>query len=86
TTTTTTLPPPQALQQSTTEAMMVKRIGELEHTLADLIQVNKTIEERLHKQGARLYTLEQLDIPQQVSIATSEKLHTTGIFGKCGQA
>nr|GFA57375.1 hypothetical protein [Tanacetum cinerariifolium] len=69
TTTTTTLPPPQAPQQSTTEAMMVKRIGELEHILADLIQVNKTMEERLDKHGARLYTLEQLDIPQQVSIA-----------------
>nr|GEW27470.1 hypothetical protein [Tanacetum cinerariifolium] len=72
TTTTTTLPPPQAPQQSTTEAMMVKRIGELEHTLADLIQVNKTIKERLDKHGARLYTLEQLDIPQQVIIAVSE--------------
>nr|GEX28408.1 hypothetical protein [Tanacetum cinerariifolium] len=69
TTTTTMLPPPQAPQKSMTEAMMVKRIGELEHTLADLIQVNKTMEERLDKHGARLYTLEQLDIPQQVSIA-----------------
>nr|GEU79056.1 hypothetical protein [Tanacetum cinerariifolium] len=72
TTTTTTLPPPQAPQQSTTEVMMVKRISELEHILADLIQVNKTMEERLDKHGARLYTLEQLDIPQQVSIAVSE--------------
>nr|GFA23836.1 hypothetical protein [Tanacetum cinerariifolium] len=72
TTTTTTLPPPQAPQQSMTEAMMVKRIDELEHILADLIQVNKNIEERLDKHGARLYTLEQLDISQQVSIAVSE--------------
>nr|GEU59801.1 hypothetical protein [Tanacetum cinerariifolium] len=40
TTTTTTLPPPQAPQQSMTEAMMVKRIGELEHILADMIQVS----------------------------------------------
>nr|GEX78806.1 hypothetical protein [Tanacetum cinerariifolium] len=72
TTTTITLPPPQALQQSTTEAMMVKCIGELEHILADLVQVNKNMEERLDKHGARLYTLEQLDIPQQVSIAVSE--------------
>nr|GEY63988.1 Gag-Pol polyprotein [Tanacetum cinerariifolium] len=72
TTTTTMLPPPQTPQQSTTEAMMVKRIGELEHTLANLIQVNKTMEERLDKHGAHLYTLEQLDIPQQVSIAVSE--------------
>nr|GEU44164.1 RNA-directed DNA polymerase, eukaryota, reverse transcriptase zinc-binding domain protein [Tanacetum cinerariifolium] len=46
TTTTTTLPPPQAPQQSTTKAIMVKRIGELEHILADLIQINKNMEER----------------------------------------
>nr|GFC97223.1 hypothetical protein [Tanacetum cinerariifolium] len=72
TTTTTTLPPPQAPQQSTTEAMMVMRIGELKHILADLIQENKNIEERLDKHGARLYILEQLDIPQRVSIAVSE--------------
>nr|GEW13805.1 hypothetical protein [Tanacetum cinerariifolium] len=52
--------------------MMVKRIGELEHILADLIQVNKTMDERLDKHGARLYTLEQLDIPQQVRITVSE--------------
>nr|GEW47882.1 E-beta-farnesene synthase [Tanacetum cinerariifolium] len=72
TTTTTTLPPPHAPQQSMTEAMIVKRISELEYTLADLIQVNKTMEERLDKHRACLYTLEQLDIPQQVSIAVSE--------------
>nr|GEW44381.1 hypothetical protein [Tanacetum cinerariifolium] len=62
TTTTTTLPP-QAQQQSTTEAMMLKRIGELEHIMANLIQVNKDLEERLDKHGARLYMLEQLDSP-----------------------
>nr|GEX94207.1 retrovirus-related Pol polyprotein from transposon TNT 1-94 [Tanacetum cinerariifolium] len=43
--TTTTLPPPQAQQQSTAEAMTVKRISELEHIMANLIQVNKDIEE-----------------------------------------
>nr|GFA50713.1 histone deacetylase 14 [Tanacetum cinerariifolium] len=72
TTTTTTLPPPQAPQQSTTEAMMVKRISELEHIMADLIQVNKDMEERLDSHGSRLHTLEQLDIPQRVSIVVSE--------------
>nr|GEV15960.1 integrase, catalytic region, zinc finger, CCHC-type, peptidase aspartic, catalytic [Tanacetum cinerariifolium] len=72
TTTTTTVPPPQAQQQSNAEFMMVKRIGELEHIMANLIQVNKDMEERLDKHGARLHTLEQLDIPQQVSIAISE--------------
>nr|GEV59311.1 integrase, catalytic region, zinc finger, CCHC-type, peptidase aspartic, catalytic [Tanacetum cinerariifolium] len=42
-----------------------KRIGELEHIMANLIHENKDIEKRLDKHGARLYTLEQLDIPQQ---------------------
>nr|GEV45929.1 hypothetical protein [Tanacetum cinerariifolium] len=73
TTTTTTLSPPQAQQQSTAEAMMVKRIGELEHIMANLIQVNKDMEERLDKHGARLFTLEQLDIPQQADM--KEILH-----------
>nr|GEX23741.1 retrovirus-related Pol polyprotein from transposon TNT 1-94 [Tanacetum cinerariifolium] len=68
-TTTTTLPLPPAQQQSTAEAMMMKRIGELEHIMANLIQVNKEMEERLDKHAVRLYTLERLDIPQQVSKA-----------------
>nr|GEV76486.1 hypothetical protein [Tanacetum cinerariifolium] len=42
----------------------VKRIGELEHIMVDLIQVNKNMEEILDSHGSRLYTLEQLDIPQ----------------------
>nr|GEY92721.1 histone deacetylase 14 [Tanacetum cinerariifolium] len=49
TTTTTTLPPPPAQQQSTAEALMMKRIGELEHIMANLIQENKEMEERLDK-------------------------------------
>nr|GEZ24650.1 E-beta-farnesene synthase [Tanacetum cinerariifolium] len=43
TTTTTTLPPPQAPQQSNAETMMIQRIGELEHIMANLIQVSKAI-------------------------------------------
>nr|GEW55473.1 histone deacetylase 14 [Tanacetum cinerariifolium] len=59
TTTTTTLPPPQAQQQSTTEVMMMKRIDELEHIMANLIQVNKDIEERHRPSGEPSY-LEKL--------------------------
>nr|GEX27132.1 hypothetical protein [Tanacetum cinerariifolium] len=73
TTTTTTLPSPPAQQQRTAEAMMVKYISELEHIMATLVQVNKEMEERLDSHGSRLYTLEQLDIPQQVSIAADIK-------------
>nr|GEU35502.1 hypothetical protein [Tanacetum cinerariifolium] len=72
TTTTTTLPPLPSQQQTIAEAMMMKRIGELEHIMANLIQENKGLEERLDKHGARLYTLEQLDIPHQVSKAVTD--------------
>nr|GEV21397.1 retrovirus-related Pol polyprotein from transposon TNT 1-94 [Tanacetum cinerariifolium] len=72
TTITTTLPPLPAQQQSTAEVMMMKRIGKLKHIIANLIQENKGLEERLDSHGARLYTLEQLDIPHQVSKAVSE--------------
>nr|GEX06989.1 hypothetical protein [Tanacetum cinerariifolium] len=58
TTTTTSLPPPYQQQQSTAEAMMMKRISELEHIMANLIQENKKLEQRLDSHGARLYTLE----------------------------
>ncbi|GKD10699.1 hypothetical protein Tco_1190384 [Tanacetum coccineum] len=43
-TTTTTLPPPPA--QSTTDLILVRRIGELEQHIADLIQNNLALEER----------------------------------------
>nr|GEZ23691.1 hypothetical protein [Tanacetum cinerariifolium] len=69
TTTTTKLPPSAAQQQSTAEAMMMTRISKLEHIMANLIQLNKEMEEKLDKHRPRLYTLEQLDIPQQVSKA-----------------
>nr|GFB29094.1 hypothetical protein [Tanacetum cinerariifolium] len=71
TTTTTHLPPPQP-QQITTYPMFMKRIDELEHIMKNLIQDNKHLEERLDSHGARLYTLENLDIPQQVSKAMDE--------------
>nr|GEU78635.1 hypothetical protein [Tanacetum cinerariifolium] len=63
TTTTTTLSPPPYQQQSTAEAIIIKRIDELEHIMANLIQENKGLEERLDTHGTCLYTLEQLDIP-----------------------
>nr|GEW27018.1 hypothetical protein [Tanacetum cinerariifolium] len=70
--TTTIRPPPSQQQQSTSDAMMMKRICELEHIMANLIQENKRLEQRLDSHGARLYTLEQLDIPHRVSKAVDE--------------
>nr|GEV52484.1 hypothetical protein [Tanacetum cinerariifolium] len=72
TTTTTIHPPPSQQQQSTTDSMMMKRIGKLEHIMANLIQDNKELEKRLDSHRGRLYTLEHLDIPYQVSKAIDE--------------
>ncbi|GJT80948.1 E-beta-farnesene synthase [Tanacetum coccineum] len=72
TTTTTPLPPPPQPQQSTADPILVKHIGELEQHMADLIQNNLALEERLDKQGSRLYNLENLNIPHKVSQAVDE--------------
>ncbi|GJZ76387.1 hypothetical protein Tco_0641059 [Tanacetum coccineum] len=72
TTSITTLPLPPQPQQSTTDSILIKRIGELEQHMADLVQANLALEERMDKHGSRLYKLENLDIPHQVSKAVDE--------------
>ncbi|GJR83011.1 hypothetical protein Tco_0153796 [Tanacetum coccineum] len=62
-TTTTTLLPPPPPPQSTTDPILVCRIGEVEQYIADLVQNNLALEERLDKHGSRLYKLENLNIP-----------------------
>ncbi|GKC76724.1 hypothetical protein Tco_1127498 [Tanacetum coccineum] len=49
-----------------------ERIGELEQHMADLVQYNLALEERLDKHGSRLYKLGNLDIPHQVSKVVDE--------------
>ncbi|GJR62566.1 retrovirus-related pol polyprotein from transposon TNT 1-94 [Tanacetum coccineum] len=62
--TTTNLPPPLPQpQQSTIDPILHQRIGELEQHMANLIQDNLALEERLNKHGDRLYNLENLNIP-----------------------
>nr|GEW57881.1 hypothetical protein [Tanacetum cinerariifolium] len=68
---TTSLPPPPP-QQSTADLILVKRIGELEQHMADLLQNNLDLEERLDKHGSWLYKIENLNIPHQVSKAVDE--------------
>ncbi|GJR43037.1 retrovirus-related pol polyprotein from transposon TNT 1-94 [Tanacetum coccineum] len=73
TTTTTTLPPiPPQPQQGSSDSILIKRIGELEQHMADMVEANQALEERLDKQGSRLYKLENLNIPHQVSKAVDE--------------
>ncbi|GKE30616.1 hypothetical protein Tco_1446000 [Tanacetum coccineum] len=64
---TTTIPPTPQPQQSTTYPILIRRIGELEQHMADLLQDNLALGERLDKQGTRVFNLEKLDIPHKVS-------------------
>ncbi|GKE90196.1 hypothetical protein Tco_1567671, partial [Tanacetum coccineum] len=72
TTTTSLPPPPPQPHQSTADSILVRRIGELEQHMADLLQDNLALGERLDKHGTRLYNLENLDIPHKVSQAVDE--------------
>ncbi|GJT48048.1 hypothetical protein Tco_0974205 [Tanacetum coccineum] len=84
TTTTTILPLPPQPQQSTTDSILIKRIGELEQSMANLIHDNSQLEERLDKHGSRLYKLENLDNPHQVSKVVDEIV--TNVVGQAIQA
>ncbi|GKB06146.1 hypothetical protein Tco_0834379 [Tanacetum coccineum] len=72
TTTITTLPLPPQPQQGSSDPTLLKHIGELEQHIADLVDANHALEERLDKHGSRLYKLENQDIPNQVRKAMDE--------------
>ncbi|GKE86098.1 hypothetical protein Tco_1559840 [Tanacetum coccineum] len=73
TTTTTSIPPiPPQPQQGFSYSILIQGIGELEQHMADMVEANQALEERLDKQGNRLYNLENLDITHKVSKAVDE--------------
>ncbi|GJR49693.1 hypothetical protein Tco_1400214 [Tanacetum coccineum] len=72
TTTTSLPPPPPQQQQSIADPILVRRIGKLEQHMADLLQDNLALGERLDKHGTRQHNLEKLDIPHKVSQAVDK--------------
>ncbi|GJV16936.1 retrovirus-related pol polyprotein from transposon TNT 1-94 [Tanacetum coccineum] len=60
TTTTTVLPPPPQPQQDVSTSILIQMIGQLEHNIADLVDANQALEERLDKQGNRIHQLEKV--------------------------
>ncbi|GKE61147.1 hypothetical protein Tco_1511514, partial [Tanacetum coccineum] len=71
-TTITTLPLLPQPQQSTTDSILITCIGQLEQIKANLIQDNEHLKESLDSHVSRLYKLENLNIPYQVSKAVDE--------------
>ncbi|GJX82069.1 hypothetical protein Tco_0331550, partial [Tanacetum coccineum] len=68
----TTIPLPHQPQQVSSDSILINRLGELEQHIADLVDANQALEERLDKHGSRLYRLENQDIPNQVSKVVDE--------------
>nr|GEY87375.1 hypothetical protein [Tanacetum cinerariifolium] len=65
TTTTKTHPPAPQPQQSTTDSILIKHIGELKQIMANLIQYNKHLKERLDSHGSHLPEADMKDILHQ---------------------
>ncbi|GKF31469.1 hypothetical protein Tco_0101267 [Tanacetum coccineum] len=72
TTTTTTLPLPPKPQQGPLDPIIIKRMGELEELIANLVEENQALEEHLDKQGSRINKLETMDLPKMIREQTVE--------------
>ncbi|GJX80265.1 retrovirus-related pol polyprotein from transposon TNT 1-94, partial [Tanacetum coccineum] len=82
TTTTTTLPLPPQPQQGSSDSILIKRMGELEQHIADLVEENQALETRLDKQGNRIHKLETMDWPKMIREQTMEFIESQEIDRK----
>ncbi|GJU41654.1 hypothetical protein Tco_1194611 [Tanacetum coccineum] len=71
TTTTTTLPLPPQRQQGSSDSILIKRIGELEQHIVNLVEENQALETRLTKQGSRINKLESC-LKEVVSLSVKQ--------------
>ncbi|GKB52825.1 hypothetical protein Tco_0903578 [Tanacetum coccineum] len=69
-TTTTTLPLPPQPQQGLSDPIIIKRMGELEELIMNLVEENQALEARLGKQGSRINKLETMDLPKMITEQT----------------
>ncbi|GKB37512.1 hypothetical protein Tco_0882454, partial [Tanacetum coccineum] len=71
TTTTLPLPSPQP-QQGISNLIIIQRISELERSIADQVDANQALEERLDKQGNKIHQLETQDLSRMIREQTVE--------------
>ncbi|GJX33332.1 retrovirus-related pol polyprotein from transposon TNT 1-94 [Tanacetum coccineum] len=60
----TTIPLPHQPQQVSSDSILLNLLGELEQHIADLVDANQALEERLDKHGSRLYRERFRDLPE----------------------
>ncbi|GKB47079.1 hypothetical protein Tco_0897832 [Tanacetum coccineum] len=82
TTTTTTLPLPPQPQQGSSDSILIKRMGELEQHIANLVEENQALESRLDKQGSRIHKLETMDWSKMIREQTVEFIESHEIDRK----
>ncbi|GJU44092.1 hypothetical protein Tco_1201358 [Tanacetum coccineum] len=84
-TTTTTLPLPPQPQQGPSDPIIIKRMGELEELIANLVEENQVLEARLGKQGSRINKLETMDWPKMIREQTVEFIESQEIDRKINE-
>ncbi|GJW58242.1 hypothetical protein Tco_0104973 [Tanacetum coccineum] len=82
TTTTTVPPPPPQPQQDVSTSILTQTIGQLEQNIADLVDANQALEERLDKQGNRIHQLETQDLSRLIREQTVEFIDSQEIDQK----
>ncbi|GJY13332.1 hypothetical protein Tco_0382641 [Tanacetum coccineum] len=82
TTTTTVPPPPPQPQQDVSTSILTQTIGQLEQNIADLVDANQALEERLDKQGNRIHQLETQDLSRLIREQTVEFIDSQEIDRK----
>ncbi|GJU15433.1 hypothetical protein Tco_1143399 [Tanacetum coccineum] len=86
TTTTTTLPLPPQPQQGPSDPIIIKRMGELEELIANLVEENQALEAHLGKQGSRINKLETMDLPKMIREQTVEFINSQEIDRKINES
>ncbi|GJR23888.1 hypothetical protein Tco_0972415 [Tanacetum coccineum] len=82
TTTITVLPPPPQPLQDVSTSILIQTIGQLEQNIADLVEANQALEERLDKQGNMIHQLESRDLSRLIREQTVEFIDSQEIDRK----
>ncbi|GKA08092.1 hypothetical protein Tco_0687423, partial [Tanacetum coccineum] len=85
-TTTTTPPLPPQPQQGPSDPIIIKRMGELEELIANLVEENQALEARLGKHGSRINKLETMDLPKMIREQTVEFIDSHEIDQKINKS
>ncbi|GJV03035.1 hypothetical protein Tco_1336604 [Tanacetum coccineum] len=85
TATTTTLPLPPQPQQGLSDSILIKRMGELEQHIENLVEENQALETRLDKQGNRIHKVETMDWPKMIREQTVEFINSQDIDRKINE-